>query len=91
MSRYDYYVIDLEATRSTGRVMFFGKGLRNQLTPEPEQAAVITEEFVNGNTEFYDNGDTTRAVLCSAVREYRDNLMELIHTRHPEPAKELIA
>lgn len=82
-SLYDYYVIDLEATRRIGRPMFYAPAMR--VTPRLENAIKITEEFISGNTESYDNGTTTRAILCSVVDSYPGNLMDLISSKVKEP------
>jgi hypothetical protein len=48
-------------TQQEQRLIFWGERSRFD-TPDPHQALVINEEYVNLNLERYDNGSTTRAV-----------------------------
>jgi len=91
MSLYDYYIIDVVATRTEGRVVFWGKG-DCLFTTKPQRALVITEESVNANLNRYDDGKHTRAVLCSAVHNHTGDLMELLQYRKPQATEvEMIA
>lgn len=78
-SLYDYYIIDLKATRELGEVWFWAPGFH--LTRCPKLALVITEEFVSGNTAEYDNGTNSQAILCSTVDSHVGPLTDLLkHT-----------
>lgn len=77
MSLYDYLIINLPATRRAGKVMFWGRGTQPD-TPDPKQALIVNEEYVNAALHRYDNGATTRAILARVVREHEGDLMELL-------------
>jgi hypothetical protein len=77
-----YYIINLPATRQAGKVIFWGRGAEPD-TPDPEQALIVSEEYVNAALHRYDNGATTRAILASVVRNYDGDLMELLTPKKP--------
>lgn len=82
MSMYDYHIINLQATRQSGVVTFWGRGAGPDTT-DPKQALIVNEEYVNGALHRYDNGSTTRAVLARVVRNHQGNLMELLTQKKP--------
>ncbi|SIQ30231.1 hypothetical protein [Marinobacterium stanieri] len=87
MSLPGYYIVDLKATREANQVMFMSRSLGASATPAAGNAVVFSEEVVNGDTELYDNGETTRAVLRSTIHQHTGDLMALLHGR-PEPHEE---
>ena len=82
MSLYDYYIVNLPATREAGEMTFWARGA-GQDTTDPEQALIVNEEYVNGALHRYDNGATTRALLISRVRGHEGDLMELLIPKKP--------
>lgn len=91
MSLPGYYIVDLKATLKKGQVMFMSRSLGASATPIAGYAVVFSEEVVNGDTELYDNGETTRAVLRNVIHQHNGDLMELLHPRSEARAEELIA
>lgn len=77
----DYFIINLPLTREAEQVMFWG--CNEPDTGDYRTALIVTEEYVNSNLNRYDNGRTTRAILCRAVRNHQGNLMELLEPKKP--------
>jgi hypothetical protein len=67
MKSTDYLIVDVRASvhAATAGLVFFTR--RGTTTPDLEQAGRWTETEVNADTERFDNGSTTRAVLVDAV------------------------
>ncbi|MFN3879828.1 MAG: hypothetical protein ACK4L8_00175 [Nitrincola lacisaponensis] len=69
----NYHIINVPATRAAGVLMYWAPGKPD--TPDPQRAMIVSEDQVNRSLERYDNGATTRAVLCDTQPAELKNIL----------------
>lgn len=67
--RVEYYIISLKWTRRSEDVWFWGPN-NCGYTRHLDAAGLYSAECVEGNREYYDNGESTRAVRSDLVLQY---------------------
>lgn len=67
--RLDYYIISLKWTRRSEDIWFWGPN-NGGYTRHLDGAGLYSAERVEGNREYYDNGESTRAVRQDLVDQY---------------------
>jgi len=73
-----YYIIDVGLSRRLEVLCLRSTSTPGRFTYSLDEAQRIPESFLIQHLEIYDNGDTTRAILCDRLHAYTGDPMDFI-------------